>query len=272
MSPFMSRAKDGGRAGRRFWDVVGGTFPPFLDAPSTRYYAECERGLFERYLGDLRGKKILKTDLWDEAKNTRILEWAAARLGAEAYGMDISRLILDEALGRFRSSGVALRSAVSDVRAIAFREGSFDALYSMGTCEHTPQVQASISECFRVLKPGGLAIVGVPNRWDVFLRPLMVFLLQRLGLYGYGYEKTFGMAALEEMLRAAGFSIEARTGILFMPGWLRMIDLLLYVRYPGASFLTSPLIAPFARLYRRSELIKRQGYLIACVARKPSRP
>jgi 2-polyprenyl-3-methyl-5-hydroxy-6-metoxy-1,4-benzoquinol methylase len=259
-------------AGRRFWDLVGGSFPPFFDAPSTRYYGECERGLFERHFGDLRGKRLLKTDLWDEAKNTRILEWAAARRGAEAFGMDIARPILDEARRRFRASGIGLKAAVSDVRAIAFREGAFDALYSMGTCEHTPEVRRSIDECFRVLKPGGIAVIGVPNRWDVFLRPLLASVLQRLGLYGYGYEKSFGMAELEAMLTAAGFAVEARTGILFMPGWLRMADLLLHVHYPGASFLMRPLIAPFAWLYRRSDLLKRQGYLIVCVVRKPVRP
>jgi len=269
MSPLMSREEGRRDAGRRFWDLVGGTIPPFPDAPSTKYYSECERDLFERHFGNLRGKRLLKTDLWDEAKNTRILEWAAARRGAEAFGMDISRPILDEARHRFQSNGVALRAVISDVRAIAFRDGEFDALYSMGTCEHTPQVLASIAECFRVLKPGGLAIVGVPNRWDVFLRPLLSALLQRLGLYAYGYEKSFGMAGLEAMLRTAGFTVEARTGILFMPGWLRMADLLLYVKCPGASFLMKPLIAPFGWLYRRSDLIKRQGYLIACVVRKP---
>jgi len=263
----------GGRvAHRRFWETAGGDIPSFIGAASTRYYRECEQALFDRYFGDLRGKKLLKTDLWDEAKNTRILEWAAARRGAEAVAMDISRPILDEARSRFRSSGVALKAVVSDVRAIAFRDRTFDALYSMGTCEHVPEVQASISECFRVLKPGGLAIVGVPNRWDVFLRPLMAFLLQRLGLYAYGYEKSFGMAELEAMLRTAGFTVEARTGILFMPGWLRMVDLFLHVRCCGASFLMKPLIAPFAWLYRRSDLLKRQGYLIACVVRRGRRP
>ena len=37
----------------------------------------------------LSGLRILKTDLWDEAKNTRILAWAAGH-GAHAFGVDIS--------------------------------------------------------------------------------------------------------------------------------------------------------------------------------------
>ena len=81
---------------KAFWESAGADIPAFFDAPSTRYYFECERMLFETCFGDLRGKKILKTDLWDEAKNSRILNWAAAQ-EAEVYGLDISRPIIREA-------------------------------------------------------------------------------------------------------------------------------------------------------------------------------
>jgi hypothetical protein len=62
---------------RPFWEATGKQLPVFCDAPSTRYYFACERRLFEDYFPRLQGKSILKTDLWDEAKNTRILHWAA---------------------------------------------------------------------------------------------------------------------------------------------------------------------------------------------------
>ncbi|MDQ3070900.1 MAG: class I SAM-dependent methyltransferase [Acidobacteriota bacterium] len=118
---------------QRFWEEVGGTFPDLGGAASTRYYAANEQRLFAEHLAPLAGKRILKTDLWDEARNTRILAWAAAR-GAHAYGVDISPPTVRLARQAFADN--SLRSAVSDVRALPFADASFDAIYSMGTIEH----------------------------------------------------------------------------------------------------------------------------------------
>jgi SAM-dependent methyltransferase len=78
-----------------------------------------------------------------------------------------------------------LRGAVGDVRATCrFADASFDAIYSMGTIEHFDDTERAVEEMARVLKPGGRAIVGVPNRHDPFLRPLLATALQAVGLYG----------------------------------------------------------------------------------------
>jgi SAM-dependent methyltransferase len=259
------RVRDGFRS---FWESVGDDIPPFSGSPSTRYYAECEQYLLDRYFPRLRGKALFKTDLWDEAKNTRILYWAAAA-GARTYGLDISFSIAGQARDYFVARGAPAPFIVSDIRRAAFRDGSFDHIYSMGTVEHSPDFRRGIEECFRLLKPGGTAIIGVPNKLDPFLRPLQVTILNALGLYAYGYERSFTRGQLERMLRKAGFEVTARTGILFMPGWLRMLDLFLFVIRPSWSASLRPLIAPFAWLYRRFESTRRCGYLIASVARKP---
>ena len=118
-----------------------------------------------------------------------------------------------------------LQSAVGDVRDLPFRDASFDAIYSMGTIEHFDETERAVEEMARVLKPGGRAIVGVPNRHDPFLRPLFATALQAVGLYGYGYEKSYSRRALRQMLERAGLDVVAETAILFIPGWLRMLDL-----------------------------------------------
>src|SRR5687768_538841 len=68
-----------GSAYRDFWDGVGERFPDLQGAVSTEYYTGNERRLFAEHFPRLDGLKILKTDLWDEAKNTRILAWASRR-------------------------------------------------------------------------------------------------------------------------------------------------------------------------------------------------
>jgi SAM-dependent methyltransferase len=242
--------------------------PRFHGAPSTQYYLYCEQTLFESFFPDLEGKKLFKTDLWDEAKNTRILKWAADQ-GSEVYGLDISYPVAKDTRDLFRGSASKNSIIVSDLRQIAFGSESFDLIYSMGTIEHFKEYRQALEEIYRVLKKGGRAIIGVPNKWDPFLRPVMVTFLYWLNLYGYGYEKSFSMRALERMLRDVGFETLQRSGILFMPGSLRMLDLFVYVNWPKASFLLAPLIRPFAFLYRTFPRLRRHGYLIASVVRKP---
>jgi SAM-dependent methyltransferase len=249
-----------------FWDAVGATFPSLKGAASTAYYFECERLLCQQFFLPLDGRLLLKTDLWDEAKNTEILRWAAAQ-GARPYGIDIAPNIVHEAgtvLADYRPGLL-----VADVRRLPFPADTFDLIYSMGTIEHFPGYETAVREMFRVLKPNGTAIVGVPNKLDPFLRPLLVSVLNRWGWYAYGMEKSFTHRALRAMLESVGFRVVAQTGILFMPGWLRMADLVCHTRFPPLAGATGALVAPFAWLYRRAPLVRRHGYLIAAVARKP---
>lgn len=250
-----------------FWGDVGSTFPSLKGAASTRYYFECERMLHEQFFPRLKDLLLLKTDLWDEAKNTEILRWAAEQ-GARPVGIDIAFDTVQQAkevLGSHRPGCV-----VADVRALPFPNATLDLVYSMGTIEHFPDYEVAVRELFSVLKPGGTAIIGVPNKLDPFLRPLLVYTLQRLGLYAYGMEKSFTPRALRRLLESAGFRVTAQTGLLFMPGWLRMLDLLCHTRVPRLAPVTGWLVRPFAWLYRRVPMVRRHGYLIAAVVEKPA--
>ena len=255
---------------RDFWAGVGETFPDLAGAASTRYYSDNERRLFTEHFPTLEGLRILKTDLWDEAKNTRILAWAS-RQGARAFGIDISEPTVILARAAFESGPCGLEAAVADVRDLPFGDGSFDAIYSMGTIEHFDETERAVEEMARVLKPGGRAIVGVPNRYDPFLRPLVATLLQAVGLYGYGYEKSYSRRALRQMLEKAGLDVVAETAILFIPGWLRMLDLACHAWCRPFAGVTGALVRPFVFLDRHVPAVRRHGYLLATVAMKPER-
>ncbi len=252
---------------KSFWDGVGDEFPDLGQARSTADYRHDEQRLFQDHLAPLPGKKVFKTDLWDEAKNTRILRWAADQ-GAHCFGVDISLPIVRQAHAGFE--GETLRAPIADVRQLPFREGSFDAIYSMGTVEHFDETEQAISEILRVLRPGGKAVIGVPNRRDPFLRPLMVAVMYRLGLYGYGFEKSYSRQALRRMLESAGFEVVADDGILFIPGWLRILDLACNTWWKPASRVTGAASAWFGRLSRRFPRLHRHGYLIAAVGIRPT--
>jgi SAM-dependent methyltransferase len=270
--PGPAAAADGApraSAYRRFWNDVGERFPDLGGAASTQYYAENERRLFRDHFPALAGLRIFKTDLWDESRNTRILAWASGQ-GARAYGVDISAPVVRQARTAFQ--GDALRCAVSDVRDLPFRDASFDAVYSMGTIEHFDETERAVAEIARVLRPGGRAIVGVPNRHDPFLRPLLATALQALGLYGYGYEKSYSRRALKEMLERAGLTVVHETAILFIPGWLRMLDLACHAWCRPLARVTGACVSPFVFLDRHLPAVRRHGYLLATIVTKPAPP
>ncbi len=255
-----------GSAYRRFWADLGENFPDLDRAASTRFYAQNERRLFAEHFPALEGLRILKTDLWDEAKNTRILVWAAGR-GARVFGVDISWPIVVQARAAFDRE--PLHAAVADIRELPFADASFDAIYSMGTIEHFRDSERALGEMVRVLRPGGCAIIGVPNRHDPFLRPLLSAALQALGLYAYGYEKSFSRSSLRRMLERSGLTVTAETAILFIPGWLRMLDLACHAGCRPLSAVTGALVGFFAFLDRHLPAVRRHGYLLATVAVKP---
>ncbi len=111
----------------------------------------------------------------------------------------------------------------------------------MGTIEHFDETEHAVGEIARVLKQGGHAIVGVPNRHDPFLR----------------------------LLEGAGREVVAETAILFMPGWLRILDLACHAWCRPLTPITSALVRPFVFLDRHLPATRRHGYLLATIVGKP---
>ena len=81
----------------------------------------------------------------------------ATMLGAEAVGIDIKNDFDAEAARR-----AELR--VGDAESLDFGDSSFDLVYSYHALEHIGRPRAALEEMRRVLKPGGGAWIGTPNR------------------------------------------------------------------------------------------------------------
>ncbi|MCF8046990.1 MAG: methyltransferase domain-containing protein [Desulfarculaceae bacterium] len=248
------------------WADLGSSFPSLKNAYSTDYYRDCERLLIKDNFPNLREARVLKTDLWNEARSTELLFWLSEQ-GANGVGVDIA--LSTARLAMSNRNGHRAHMLVADVRDLPFAEGSFDYIYSMGTIEHMPDYQQAAAELYRVLAPGGRAIIGVPNLHDPFLRPLTVGLLSMVGKYPYSPEKAFSSKALRHMLSDVGFQVRGVSGALFMPGWLRMLDLLLHTKNMRLAALTARCTKPFAWLYKKFPKLRRHSYLVAAIVERP---
>ncbi len=89
-----------------------------------------------------------------------LIAGAAHERGAEARGVDLSEKFVEIAMGRY--PGVAF--GTGDAEALAFADGSFDAVVSGYGIIHVPDPQAALAEMARVLRPGGRLAVSVWSR------------------------------------------------------------------------------------------------------------
>ncbi len=271
LSPSAAKEKTSPRKLQSFaWDEIARTMPDFSGAPSTLYYRECEIELFRRHAGELRGRKFLKLDLWNEAINTRILKWVSEQ-GAEVYGMDISHVVSRRAKNNAQADGSSMELIRADIRELPYVDNSFDVVYTMGTIEHIDEYRHAIEEIHRVLKPGGRAIIGVPFKYDIFLRPLLVAVLEAIDKYPYAPEKSFTPSELKKDVSDSGLTVRDRTGILIVPGILRMADVFFHIHRIPLCWLTGALVKPFAWLEKKWRWPGNFGYLLTVVADKPVR-
>ena len=91
--------------------------------------------------------------------------------GHEAFGADLSYDLLRRAATASREEGRPVRYAASDVRALPFRDASFDAVVNVFTSlglflEDEEDVRA-LAEARRVLRPGGHFLLESMHRDDV---------------------------------------------------------------------------------------------------------
>lgn len=251
---------------RRYWNHVASLIRPFCGALSTRVYLEQEIEPIKKYLGpDLKGKKMLKLDLWNEAFNTEVLMWAA-RQGIKIYALDVSDKVVNIAHQKMKKLGLSHYFVVADMRDIPFKNNSFDLVYSMGTLEHIGDTKTVIKEIYRVLKKNGVAITGVPNKHDLFLRAPILAFANKIGLIPYGEELSFSRKEINKLFNSCQFKVIDEEGI-FLPWFLRYPDMRLYAMFrPLCAFFNLPL-----KLVRKLAYIKKfrqTSGIITCIARK----
>ena len=93
----------------------------------------------------------------------KMLSWVAAALGAEVSGLDYSGPGVRVARRLFRELGLAADIRNEDVFSTTFAAGSFDVVYSAGVIEHFEDPSEIVRIHAKLLKPGGVALITIPN-------------------------------------------------------------------------------------------------------------
>jgi ubiquinone/menaquinone biosynthesis C-methylase UbiE len=85
-------------------------------------------------------------------------------------GVDINETFLKDFRREIVSRGLdsKVQAVVTDGGPIPLPDGAADVVTSFTVLEHVPDEQAALAEMRRILKPGGILIISVPNRWWIF--------------------------------------------------------------------------------------------------------
>jgi len=162
--PYCARGRamaDRTRQKQWFWHPEGIRWPA-----SVAYSVLSRSGVFRQHYGRVAQEAARRV------QSGRVLDvgtgpgWLLVALrqhipGAELVGADISAAMVREAVRNLASAGCAERVEVrcADAASLPFAERSFDLVLSTGSLHHWRDRVAGLDEVWRVLKPGGCALV-----------------------------------------------------------------------------------------------------------------
>lgn len=167
----MKNQEEIDRANKTFWDELCGSraasqlgikdrSPESLEK-FDRWYFDFYPYLTNRYLNqNYENKKVLEIGLGFGTVGQYV-----AQKGAIYQGLDIAHgpvEMMNYRLGNYRLNGNAIQGSMLSC---PFENESFDEVISIGCFHHTGNVKLCIDHTYRVLKPGGRALIMVYNQF-----------------------------------------------------------------------------------------------------------
>jgi ubiquinone/menaquinone biosynthesis C-methylase UbiE len=124
-----------------------------------------------------------------------------AREGANVTGIDLSETAIDLALKNFKRSKQNADLRVMNGECMQFEDNSFDVVYAHGVLQYTADSAKMINEIYRVLRPGGEAIIMVYNKRS-WLNLMRIVTHVSLEHEDAPVLKKFSVSELKHLLRA----------------------------------------------------------------------
>ncbi|MBN1480453.1 class I SAM-dependent methyltransferase [candidate division KSB1 bacterium] len=101
-----------------------------------------------------------------------LLHWA--RCGMRPTGLDLSAAALELAQKNFEHNKLEADFKHGSAEELPFDDNSFNVVASLGVLHQTESTQQAVSEVYRILKPGGEAVITLYYKysWKIFLTKL----------------------------------------------------------------------------------------------------
>lgn len=165
-----------------------------------------------------------------------ILSEAVAELGATVHGVDVVEKNIRIAQHHAEKRGLAIQYEWSSAEALAERGEQYDAVLNMEVVEHVADLPLFMESCARLVRPGGLMIIGTINRTVAsFLGAIVAaeYVLRWLPKGTHHWRKFPKPVELKHLLEQGGMRVIDRVGVGVNPfGWKFRLT-----RYMGINFM-----------------------------------
>ena len=246
---------------------------PHIDRILGRYKAEEFIDLIKRWTDGLVGKRVLKTDLCEEAFGEDQILFSLPSNNLHIFGLDICEETVKTANIRKALNGSSHNYIRADIRNLPFHNHAFDLVLSSSTLDHfinEDDLIRSLLELKRTIKSSGIIIAAFNNRHNLnfyFLLKLGRF----FGIIPYPVQ-FYRPSRIKEIFKNVGLSIRAEEIIVHMISPLNKILLFMrrFIDNAIVDKLAARCILFFRWLSKRQKTKHRTGWFIAfeCVKNK----
>lgn len=150
-----------------------------------------------------------------------ILAEALARCGAAVVAIDLAEPLIDAARAHAQHAGVTVDYRATNLAMLAAEmEGQLDVVCCMELLEHVADPEQTITDCARLLKPGGTAAFATINRTPrAYLETVLAgeYLLNLLPRGTHTYGNYLRPSELAAACRRAGLEVTALSGMRYAP-------------------------------------------------------
>lgn len=209
----------------RYWNAVATTWDAIRPQALWRAHSDAVNlSLLARWLPKERVRRLLKTDVFDEAFGDGLLPLLLSKTDCLVC-MDVSI----STIGLARKQYAKLRAVGADVRSLPFKGDTFDIVVSNSTLDHFTSrgdILISLRELSAALKPGGQLLLTLDNLANptIALRNVLPFrFLHRLGVLPYFVGATLGPRSVQHLLRQVGLEVAEISALMHCPRVLAVL-------------------------------------------------
>lgn len=154
----------------------------------------------------------------DAGCGSGVLARQLAARGARVVAVDASPAMIAQGKGAQPTDSLIDFELVQTIESLPFPDGAMNGILCSSVLEYVDEPRAALQEFSRVLVPGGVAVITVPNRWSLIRSGQAIArgFGKLLGRSWFSYldvsKQSFAANEIAKLLSDSGFVVEAIAG------------------------------------------------------------
>ncbi|NIA29398.1 MAG: methyltransferase domain-containing protein [Actinobacteria bacterium] len=161
---------------------------------------------------DVKGMLIMEVGAGSGRDSFKLID-----AGAQVITLDYAESSLGVIKKLAQKYGVSIFLIRGDAFHLPFKDNVLDVVFHQGLLEHFENPQDILAENYRVIKPGGITLADVPQRYHPYT--VVKHVLIWMNKWFAGWETEFSKGQLEKMFLGCGFHLQRIYGEWMRPSF-----------------------------------------------------